>query len=138
VSNFSDTGLQPDTAYFYRVRALTPQLESDYSEVGRGLTRLTMPANLTAQFISASEIQLDWTDTSSSETGFIIKRSCLDCTFVSQLYTNREFESGPNTTQFIDTDVLLLALYTNHVDYQIQAVSSTNSSLFTSLTTLTF
>jgi hypothetical protein len=75
------SGLSPDSLYFYRFHAVNtvadPDLEA-WSEAGTsfvtGLTGLAV-ADLQAFGVSAFEVDLLWTDTFNTETGFIIQRS---------------------------------------------------------------
>ncbi|GAI05759.1 unnamed protein product, partial [marine sediment metagenome] len=82
---WSDTGLDPETEYFYRVCA--------YNANGNSLPWSTdsattfpppapdAPSNLTAIGVSTSQIDLAWTDNSGNETGFKIERSPDDITY---------------------------------------------------------
>lgn len=75
------TGLAADTKYFYRFYAVntTPNPDLDaWSEAGKSFaTSLAGLAinDLNVDPYSALEVDLDWTDSFSTETGFIIQRS---------------------------------------------------------------
>lgn len=78
---WTDSGLQPSTEYFYRVRATNGGGASDYVGPVGAMTEApapvppTAPSNLTAQPVSPSEVRLRWADTSDSETGFEVERA---------------------------------------------------------------
>ncbi len=74
---FTDAGLAPETAYAYRIRAVNPGGNSDFtSEVG--VTSLVAapasPQNLLAQGISQSQIRLEWTDLATNEEQVLVER----------------------------------------------------------------
>jgi hypothetical protein len=80
VTTFSDSNLLPGITYYYRVRAYNGTGDSAYSNTASATTfllppPLAPPSNLTATAVSSSQINLAWTDNSSSETGFRIARS---------------------------------------------------------------
>ncbi|PLX29175.1 MAG: hypothetical protein C0600_08835 [Ignavibacteria bacterium] len=68
------TGLSPQTEYHFRVYAKDGPISSGYSNILIVSTlALVSPDNLTATALSSEEIQLDWTDQTSSEEGFIVE-----------------------------------------------------------------
>jgi len=74
---YSDSGLQENTVYIYRVQALNVEVYSDYSNEAEATTPYStpdFPGNLTAITMSASQIDLSWSDNSANETGFSIER----------------------------------------------------------------
>jgi subtilisin family serine protease len=81
--SFTDTGLTEGTAYTYRIKALAllpnppsasaVQAESFPAEKPAA-TVLNAPTDLKASGVSQSEIDLEWTDNSSTEQGFRIER----------------------------------------------------------------
>ncbi|MGA2140338.1 MAG: fibronectin type III domain-containing protein [Verrucomicrobiia bacterium] len=78
VTAYTDPGLTPSTAYWYRVRAFNSQADSDYSNQA-GATTLppppAAPSGLTAIPLSGSQIALSWTDNATNETGFAIEQA---------------------------------------------------------------
>jgi len=77
-TTYSNTGLSASTTYYYRVRASNAAGDSAYSNEANATTPDGSPAppsNLTAAAVSASQINLSWTDTSSNETGFRVERA---------------------------------------------------------------
>lgn len=76
VVTYSNTGLDPSTQYFYRVRAYKGGANSAYSNVDDATTTaIPAPSGLSATAISTSRIDLAWTDNSATEDGFKIERS---------------------------------------------------------------
>lgn len=78
ILTFTDTGLQADTAYTYRVFASHGGGDSPASNEASGTTLPappTAPSSLNAMALSQTQIRLDWTDASNNETGFKIERS---------------------------------------------------------------
>jgi titin len=76
-TSFTDTGVSPSTAYDYRVRATNNSTASDWSNTVVVTTpaQPAAPAGLAAQVVSATQINLSWTDSGSSlETGIAIYR----------------------------------------------------------------
>lgn len=76
----SDTGLSPNTTYYYRVAAGNSAGISAYSDPLTVITRVAPPAapsELTAVAVSTTEIDLSWTANSTNETGFKVERSTI-------------------------------------------------------------
>jgi len=77
VTNYTDMGLSPNTAYSYRVLAYNAAGHLDYSNVAEATTLPGVPkapSSLTATAVSASKINLAWADSSDNEDGFTIER----------------------------------------------------------------
>ncbi len=79
ITSYSDTGLNPDTTYYYRIRAYNSFGHSDYSNEANATTKPagtapSKPLNLTGIANSTSEISLTWTDNSGNEDGFKLER----------------------------------------------------------------
>ncbi|MBN1669829.1 MAG: fibronectin type III domain-containing protein [Kiritimatiellae bacterium] len=77
-TQYTDSGLSPNTEYYYMVKASNAAGNSPYSNVAAATTDEGLPAqpaNLAASALSATEIRVTWTDTSDNETGFKIRRS---------------------------------------------------------------
>jgi len=73
-SSYTDTGLDPDTTYYYRVTAVdTSNNESDPSEQASATTLQpdttppSAPTWLTASTVSSDRIDLDWNDNAESD-----------------------------------------------------------------------
>src|SRR5204863_1822662 len=77
LTHFVDRHVSPNTLYSYRVRANGPGGISGWSNEAAGTTPAAPPAaptGLTVRALSASQMELRWTDNSSDETGFAIWR----------------------------------------------------------------
>ena len=76
---YSNTGLTPNTRYYYRVKAYRSSGDrySDFSNISDAITvsPLSAPSNLGATPESQSQIHLNWQDNSNDETNFRIERS---------------------------------------------------------------
>ncbi|HEV8578770.1 MAG TPA: fibronectin type III domain-containing protein [Thermoanaerobaculia bacterium] len=80
-TTFSSTGLSAATTYYYKVRAQGATQSSAYSAAvsattdPSGETIPNAPSGLAATAVSSTQVNLSWTDNSSNETGFEIKRA---------------------------------------------------------------
>lgn len=79
-SSYNDTGLSASITYYYRVRAEGATQDSAYTSsvsatTNTGGTPPTAPSGLNATAVSGTQVNLSWTDNSSDETGFEIKRA---------------------------------------------------------------
>lgn len=74
---YTDDGLEAETEYTYRVRAVNDAGESEWSAEASATTdppALDAPSNLTATAQNADQISLSWTDNSNNEKQFVIYR----------------------------------------------------------------
>ena len=81
-----NTGLSHNTTYCYRVRAHKDALcnggwDGPWSGETQGTTTVAAPTGLTAVTRETARIDLEWTDTTSTETGFVIQRCEGDAVF---------------------------------------------------------
>jgi hypothetical protein len=128
VSSFSDTGLAADTTYHYRVRAHNAVGNSAYSNVASAKTHTlpppdAAPTGLTATAVSASQINLAWTQTSSNEVGFRIERSP-DGFIFAEIAT-----VGANVTAYNDTGLAADATY----HYRVRAYNAGGTSPYSNV-----
>ena len=104
VQSYSDTnGLEPNTRYYYRVRATNGTLDSDYSNAPFAVTLLDAPAppsNLTITSLLSNRVSLSWSDNSNNETGFKIQRK----TGVTGTYADIR-TTAANVTAYNDSTV---------------------------------
>ena len=84
------------------------------------------PSNLTGTAVSASSINLSWTDNSGDETGFTIQRST-DGTSFGDVAT-----VGANVTTFSDTGLVTSTTYS----YRVSAFNSGGSSAYSNIATI--
>ena len=101
VTTFASTGLNPNTEYFYRVRAHNAGGNSVYSNAANATTlpnAPNAPVNLTATTMGSAQINLAWVDSSNNENGFKIERKTGVAGTYAQIGT-----VGPNVTAFSNT-----------------------------------
>src|SRR5262249_48495193 len=131
VTSFNDAGLQVHTKYTYRVRAFNSAGMSAYSNSVEATTLdvpPTAPSNLTSSVVSSSQINLNWSDNSTNEDGFLLERctgavaSCLDANFALIA------QPIANATSFNDTGLQAHTQYTYRVRAQNSAGMSTYSN----------
>jgi len=111
-TSHTDTGLAPDTTYYYRIRATNTGGDSAYSNIGNGKTYPlppSAPTNLGVTVISSSSLRLDWTDASSNETSFKVQRKTGGGSFADI------GSVGANVTTFTDTGLQANTAYTYRV-----------------------
>ena len=122
VTTFSNaTGLSNNTQYTYRVFAVNAAGDSNPSNqliVSTGTP--AAPANLSASRISASRIDLSWTDNAGNETGFKIERKAGTGSY-SQIAT-----VGANVTTFSNTGLADNTQYT----YRVRANNNAGDSAY--------
>src|SRR5207253_5226331 len=112
-------GLTTSTTYYYRVRA-TSSLNGDstYSNIASATTAgpLAAPSSLIATAISNSQINLAWTDNSSTEDGFKIEQSTDNVTFTQIAVV------GANVTTYSNAGLNAATTYY----YRVRATSTLN------------
>src|SRR5436190_22358576 len=69
--------------------------DSPFSNEASGITTLSAPTSLTATAVSSSQINLTWTDTSASESGYKIEQSAVDNLHYTEIAT-----VGANVTAY--------------------------------------
>jgi hypothetical protein len=126
VTSYSDSGLATDTTYTYRVRGTNGMVNSGYSNTSSVTTPQTAPAapsGLTASANDETEVDLNWTDNATNETGFVIERSTRGGSYV-QIAT-----VGAGVSSYGDTDVTPDTQYSYRVRATNGAGSSGNSNV---------
>ncbi|MDD5223056.1 MAG: MopE-related protein, partial [bacterium] len=76
-TEYYDSGFLSNTGYYYRVYAYNSYPSSGYSDEVYVLSpscNIADPSDLNASAVSASQINLTWTDNSNNESGFKIER----------------------------------------------------------------
>jgi len=120
------TGLAANTTYYFRVRAVNGTALSAYTATASATTQAAVPAapsGPTAVAVSASQINLSWTDNASNETGFQLQRAT-DAGFTQNLVTT---SLGPNTTSAQATGLTASTTYY----FRVRAVNGAASSAYT-------
>jgi len=100
VVTYQNTGLAANTTYYYRVRAYKAGAGfSTYSNVANAKTyALAAPSGLLATAVSNTQINLSWTDNTTTESGFKIERKIGVSGTYGEIAT-----VGPNTTTYQNT-----------------------------------
>ena len=78
--SFTDTGLEANTVYYYRIQAVNGSVAGDLStQINRRTLTVAaapaVPSGLTAVALGSQSVVLAWSDTSVNEDEFIIERS---------------------------------------------------------------
>jgi hypothetical protein len=114
---YTDSGLTPSTAYFYRVRAFNAVGASAPSNETSATTLARPPAAptvLTATPVSSTRILLAWTDNSDNETAFEVDRKNGSGAFATVAVVSA------NTTSLADSGLSPGTAYT----YRVRAIHS--------------
>jgi hypothetical protein len=124
VTSYSNSGLTPSTSYSYRVRAYNGAGDSSYSDVASAVTPAiplpNPPANLTATAVSSTQINLGWTDSDNTETGFKVERCTgAGCSDFAQIAT-----VGANVTAYSNTGLTASTSYS----YRVRAYNTAGDS----------
>jgi hypothetical protein len=121
VTSYTNTGLTPNTWYYYVVRATgVAGVSGNSAEASaRTFSAPAVPSNLTATAINPTQISLTWTDNATNELGFIIARG----TVSGGPYTDI-VSRGANVTSFFDMNLNPNTIYY----YVVRATNSIGSS----------
>ena len=135
-SSYLSAGLNARQTYFYRVRASNASGSSAYSGVASATTEslpnLNAPSNLIANAVSASTINLAWTDNSNSETAFLVERSNDNGVTFTQIAS-----LGANVTSYQNTGLTAQTSYKFRVRAQgIGGLYSAYSNVATGTTSV--
>ncbi len=124
ITTYQNTGLNPATRYFYRVRAVNQGGQSAYSNVANATTADVVPnapARLTAQTTSFSAIVLNWADLSNNEAGFQIERAGSSTGTFTKIA-----DVGANATTFTDAGLTGSTQYC----YRVRALNAVGASAY--------
>jgi probable HAF family extracellular repeat protein len=117
-TQFTDTGLAPNTPYTYEVRATNNTGASSWTNTATAtLTPPAAPTNLAAT-VSGAQVDLTWSSHSSNETAFALWRQTGSGPFT------RVGVVPPHTTRFRDTGLSLNTRYT----YEVRATNNVGAS----------
>ncbi len=131
VTTFTDTGTAPGFTYSYRIVAFNAAGVSESNIVVVTPPPPSAPIDLTATAISASQVNLTWTDTAATESGFRIERA-LVTNGTPGLFTGID-GVGENITSYSDTTVAPNTTYA----YQVYAFNGSGNSLPSNIATVT-
>jgi len=120
-THFTDSAIDAGGTYLYRVIVynVAGETASNGAEVGPGFTAPAAPSGLTGSLQVGPQVDLQWTDGSNDETGFVISRS-VDGSPYTPLDT-----LGIDAVAYSDTTVAFGSTY----DYVVQAVNGADASL---------
>ena len=126
--SYSNTGLAASTAYYYRVQAYNAGGSSSYSGIATATTAAAVtvppaPLGLAATAVSASQIDLAWTDSSSSETGYYVERATASAGPFSRIAT-----LGAGAVSYPSTGLASSTAYY----YRLQAYNAAGTSAYSS------
>ena len=118
VTKYNDRSLNKTDVYYYRVYAFDTLNSINYSNtVVVSLATPEAPTNLQANAISSSEVQLNWQDNSSSESGFVI-----------ELQQSNAFKAVGNVGADVTTYTYKNINPNTTLTFQVKAVSGSNQS----------
>ena len=132
VTTYTNNGLNCGTPYHYRVRAYTGSNNSAYSAIVNATTTICAPVAptlLAATAISATQINLSWTDASSNESGFKVERSPDGVNGWTLLTT-----VGAGVTTYADSGLACATAYHYRVRATNAGGDSPNSNIATATT----
>ena len=123
---FTNNGLTQNTMYFYRVRAVNAGGNSPWSGEANTTTLVappTAPTALAGSAKSTTQIDLSWTDASSTETGFVLERSLNASTGFVVIDT-----LAANTNTFSNNNLSASTQYF----YKLKSINQAGSSAYSS------
>ncbi|WP_353720573.1 fibronectin type III domain-containing protein [Dyadobacter sp. 676] len=130
--SYQSKALKAATRYWYRVRAKNASGASAYSNVANAVTLGVVtipkaPTALAATVVSATQINLSWTDNAGDETGFELERSTDGLSFT------RIAEPGPNVTTYQQTGLTPATRYW----YRVLAKNTAGKSGYSNIVNVT-
>jgi len=128
-SSFEDTGLAPNTTYYYRVMATNAVDDSDYTSTVEAKTLDVAPEPPSGLQITAktsSTITLSWADNSDNETGFVLEKSSTSATDDFEPLTT----TAPNVITYEATGLSPNTTYY----FRIKAINGVGESIVAAVT----
>ncbi|MBN1187050.1 MAG: fibronectin type III domain-containing protein [Bacteroidales bacterium] len=104
VTSYTDSNLDHDTQYFYRVRAVNATGPSLYTSIENTYTlseSLAAPTGLSVSVVDEHSVLLSWQDNSMNETGFRIERSLSSGSDYEEIHT-----TSANVTSYLDNTLI--------------------------------
>jgi len=128
VTSYTDTLVEPDRGYNYRLHAFKGETATGWSEEVSAITAI-VPTDLVASVISDSEIELSWTDVSSREAGYKLERRTAE---VEEWTVVEELDA--DVTGYNDSGLDEATTFTYHVITVLEAGESSPSDPVTATT----
>lgn len=130
---YADNGLSANATYRYRVQAINAVAASAYSNIVERATDLpATPTGLTALAMSATRIDLAWTDNATNEDFYIVER-CLGLCDAAGSFTEIESALAPNAQAYSDNTASAGLTYS----YRVRALNSGGVSPTTNIASAT-
>lgn len=129
-TNFTVTGLDEETPYFFRVRAITQFNQSAYSTIETATTEIAAPTNLSLSVVGNTQIDLSWADNSNIEDNYEVEISTDGINF------NQIVVLGPNTTTYSSIGLNPSTMYFYRVRSSNALYDSPYSTIESACTTL--
>lgn len=127
-TTFSDTGLTPQTTYYYRVFALRANETSTASNTASAATLPLPPAaptSLVIKSVGTTSITIGWKDNATNETGFYVERKTGTGAWT------RVATLSANTTTYTNTGLARRTSYS----YRVQAYNVAGTSAYSNVAT---
>ncbi len=125
-TSFSDTGLSGETTYYYRVYAYNTGGNSAYTAEASAATHSANlpepPTGLVASTISATQINLTWTDIATNEASYKVERSTTSGSGFAEIAS-----LAANSTSHSDTSAAAATTYY----YRVRAQNVNGYSAYT-------
>lgn len=136
INSYIDQALMPAISYSYRVRAYKTALcgwETGHSNTSSVLASISTPSGLSATAINTTQIDLAWSDNTTSESNFVIERcSGEGCSGFTQIGS-----TASNVTAYSDTSACNNSSYTYRVKAaKIADLSNSGGGCWTRRSTL--
>ena len=130
ITSYTDTDLDVETKYYYRVQAYNVQESSSYFNETT-VTTHAPPTELSATNVSQASISLSWLDNSSHETGYEIWRKLpqdADYDLVTTVAANESAHTDRNLAASTTYEYIIRAISTNSgSDFSNQTSATTQS-----------
>jgi predicted esterase len=124
-NTFQDTGLNANTRYYYRLRAVGPNRESGYTASRNAFTQQLPPVPAAPSTLTGvpttSSVTINWLDNSTNETGFDVEQSIGNTNNFQVLAT-----VAAGTTSYVDDELFAHTSYT----YRVRARNVTGFSAY--------
>ncbi len=126
-TSFTDTTIQPNVSYTYRVKAINPAGSSAYASGASATVLLLAPTNLHTVSVGRAQVALAWTDNATNESGYVVERQT-----GSGAYTQLA-ALGIGAKSYTDRTVQVDTVYS----YRVKAINGNSSSAYSNAVSVT-